>query len=184
MTHLCKFCKIKKLRTSPYHPNTNGQVERWNGTLKKGLRCIAEDHDLDFSKGDSWDIYIDLVVGHYNNSPSRRTGLSPNEIFHGNDIILPVDYNLGLDTFDLNNNDHILYKGWIRKCKRIKQRLAEERLTEYDKRRKEFADRDRIDEGYKIGDKVIYLSRTKNVGSLGGLKTLWDGPYIVEDQPS
>ena len=181
MKHLCNLAGIKKLRTSPYHANTNGQVERWNSTLKKGLRVISTDHNLNFAKGDSWDLYIDLIVGHYNNSVSRRTGMSPNEIFYGNDIILPIDYNLGFDEFDLNRRNHIIYKGWIQNCKRMKHRLARDKLTEYDRKKKEAHDKDRIDHRYEIGDEVIYMTKYKKFGALGGIKTLWRGPYVVVD---
>ena len=177
--HLCKLAPCKKLQTTSHHPNTNGQVERWNATMKKGLRVIGTDNNLDFSIGEGWDLYIDLIVAHYNNSPSRRTGLSPNEIYFGKNIVLPFDYNLGLDEFNHNDESHVLYKQFINNCKRIKQKLARDKLNEYDVKRKEYEDRTRKAVKYKIGQSVIYLSKLKKVGSLGGLKTLWNGPYRI-----
>ena len=179
--HLCRLAPCKKLQTTSHHPNTNGQVERWNSTMKKGLRVIGTDKDLDFSAGEGWDLYIDLIVAHYNNSPSRRTGLSPNEIYYGRNVKLPMDYELGLEELDGSDESKNLYKQFINNCKRIKQRLAREQLNEYDKKRKEFADRDRKEVRYDIGQTVIYLSKMKVVGSLGGLKTLWKGPYRIID---
>ena len=37
---------IKHIRTSPYHPATNGSCERFNGTLKSMLRAVAEDFQI------------------------------------------------------------------------------------------------------------------------------------------
>ena len=38
--HLCQLAGVQKLRISPYHPQTNGQCERFNGTLLNMLGNI------------------------------------------------------------------------------------------------------------------------------------------------
>ncbi len=42
MDQLCSKLAINKIRTSPYHPETNGQLERLHSTLKAVLRKITE----------------------------------------------------------------------------------------------------------------------------------------------
>ena len=45
---------IKHVRTSPYHPATNGSCERFNGTLKSMLRAVAEDFPYSWDHVDSF----------------------------------------------------------------------------------------------------------------------------------
>lgn len=46
MAKLCKLLRIKHLRTTSYHPQTNGNVERFHSQLKVQLRIfINQNHD-------------------------------------------------------------------------------------------------------------------------------------------
>ena len=48
MNQLCKLLSIEKIKTSPYHPQANGLVENFNGTLKKMLKCYAQEEPNDW----------------------------------------------------------------------------------------------------------------------------------------
>ncbi|MCP5004660.1 MAG: transposase family protein, partial [Planctomycetes bacterium] len=180
MKHLCRLCNTRKLQTTSHHPNTNGQIERWNSTMKKGLRVISADKGINFSKGHGWDLFMDLIVGHYNNQVSRRTHLSPNEIFYGKDIILPINYEIGFDNYKPDSRTKRIYRMFIKLCHRIKHNLALNAISTYDRKRKKAFDKDRVDFKFNIGDKVIYLSKLVTLkGADAKINTLWHGPFEI-----
>ncbi|XP_063044707.1 uncharacterized protein LOC134438913 [Engraulis encrasicolus] len=74
MKELCTLLKIKQLRTSVYHPQTDGLVERFNKTLKAMLRkAIGED-------GRNWDQLIPYLMFAVREVPQSSTGFSPFEL--------------------------------------------------------------------------------------------------------
>jgi len=57
--------------TSPYRPQTNGQVERYNRTLVRQLRCYTAEHQKE------WDSHLSLLTTAYNTQVHASTGRSP-----------------------------------------------------------------------------------------------------------
>ena len=45
--NLCQLAGVKKLRTSPYHPQTNGQCEHFNSTLLNMLGTLTPEQKKD-----------------------------------------------------------------------------------------------------------------------------------------
>ena len=74
---LCKLLGVKKIRSTPYHPQTNGQVERFNRTLKQMIACYTNDNHTD------WDQFINPLCYAINTTVSETTGLSPFQIIFG-----------------------------------------------------------------------------------------------------
>ena len=48
ITEVCKLLHIHKTRTTPYHPQCDGLVERFNRTLLNMLAICAKDHPFDW----------------------------------------------------------------------------------------------------------------------------------------
>jgi hypothetical protein len=72
----CEQKKIKHLTTSTHHPQANGVVERFNGTLINMLRKAT-------NGGGTWMDHLDDVVAEYNSSVVKDDKLSPYELVFG-----------------------------------------------------------------------------------------------------
>ena len=73
MTEVYRLLQVHPIKTSPYHPETDGLVERFNQTLKDMLRKTAEE-------GKDWDKLIPFVLFAYREVPQASTGFSPFEL--------------------------------------------------------------------------------------------------------
>ena len=86
ITHLCDLYGVQKLRTSPYHAQTNGQVERMNQTIIHMIGKLEED------KKACWSEHLPELLLAYNATCSTVTGYSPYYLLFGRRSRIPVDY--------------------------------------------------------------------------------------------
>ena len=86
ITHLCELYGVQKLRTSPYHAQTNGQVERMNQTIIRMIGKLEED------KKACWSEHLPELLMAYNTTCSAVTGYSPYYLLFGRRTRIPVDY--------------------------------------------------------------------------------------------
>ena len=86
ITHLCDLYGVQKLRTSPYHAQTNGQVERMNQTIIRMIGKLEED------KKACWSEHLLELLLTYNATCSRVTRYSPYYLLFGRRLRIPVDY--------------------------------------------------------------------------------------------
>ncbi len=75
---------IKSLRTTPYHPQTDGLTERFNQTLKQMLRKFVSE------TGRDWDQWLPYLLFAYREVPQASTGFSPFELLYGRDVRGPL----------------------------------------------------------------------------------------------
>ena len=81
-SHLAEWLeerKIKHLRGAPYHPMTQGKIERWHQTLKN--RILLENY---FLPGDL-EVQIAAFVDYYNNHRYHESidNLTPSDVYFG-----------------------------------------------------------------------------------------------------
>ena len=85
ISNLCELYGVQKLRTLPYHAQTNGQVERMNQTI---IRMIGK---LEQDKKAHWSEHLPEMLAAYNGTHSAVTGYSPYFLLFGRKSRMPVD---------------------------------------------------------------------------------------------
>ena len=82
---MCSLLGVEKIRTTPYHPQTNGSAERVHQTLQ----CMIG--KLDLEKRRKWPAHIGSIIIAYNSTRSLVTGYSPYYLMFGCRPRLPID---------------------------------------------------------------------------------------------
>ena len=86
ITHLCELYGVQKLRTSPYHAQTNGQVECVNQMIIPMIGKLEEDRKA------CWSEHLPELLLAYNATCSAVTGYSPYYLLFSRRPRIPVDY--------------------------------------------------------------------------------------------
>ena len=95
---LCKIAGVQKLHTTPYHPQGNGQCERFNSTLCNMLGTLSEEEKSD------WKSYLGCMTHAYNCTKHASTTYSPYYLMFGRHPRLPIDVEFGLPKSNCGNN--------------------------------------------------------------------------------
>ena len=86
---LCATLGINRTQTTAYHPEGNGQVERFNRTLESMLAKVIADHQRD------WDEHIQIALFAYRTAIHDSKGYTPFLVMFGRSPTLPIDVMLG-----------------------------------------------------------------------------------------
>ena len=173
MKHLCILYDIKKTRTSPFHPQGNAQVERYNQTIATMLNTLSDDYE-------DWDMKIPLAVSSYNATINATTGFTPNKLWFGRELYMRADRVLPRNPL-LQRMKVDKYVERLEEDMRIAYEVARQTIGRNMKVQKRYHDRNAHLNKYKVGDAVLKRSTKRLEKGEKKFADRWEGPFFIID---
>jgi hypothetical protein len=168
MNELIKQVGATHLYSTPYHPQTNGQVERYNSTMDAKIAALSNLRKTD------WDEQLPFVTFNYNTSIHSSTKQIPFEMMYGRTPVLPFDHQ--------DNNVTLSYDPeHIKKLNHYLSSLNEQAkstITQNQEQYKQRYDTHRSNPSYNTGDLV--LVKTLNIRYKFDIR--YEGPFRIIKQ--
>ena len=171
IAEVCRILKIHKTRTTPYHPQGDGLVERFNRTLLDMLATMTKEQPGD------WDGHIRRVCLAYNSSIQATTGYTPFFLMFGREARLPLDlmYHSCTPETVTHSEYATRMKDSIEKAyDRVRTKFGQEQRAQ-----KQFYDQKCHGKPYTPGDLVWLHSTVVARGKSRKLHHPWTGPWKV-----
>jgi len=171
---LMRWMEIDKLRTTAYRPSCNGVVERFHRTLNSMLGKAVTESQRD------WDERLPLVLAAYRATPHESTGMTPNKLFLGHEVRMPIDLVMGLPPDESCESTYVHdYVDKLRQNASEAYQLARKHLRASAERRKKIYDVKVKTEQFKVGDWVFYHYPRRFQSRSAKWQKAYIGPYLV-----
>ena len=175
MKELCKVLGIAKTRTTPYHPQCDGQVERMNRVIIELLALNVQ------NPTDNWDLELGLTLMAYRSAVQTSTGFTPHYLLFGREMRLPLDIIFRPPD---KEQSHQAFVGEVREHLHRAYDTARDRLQLAHHRQKDYYDRRTHGDRYKVGDSVWLWSPVLEKGVAHKFHEPWTGPMKISKKIS
>jgi len=176
MHEIYKLLNVDKINTSSYRPQTDGMVERMNGTLTQSLSMYTNKYQ------DNWDTFLPGIFFGFRTSVSAATNESPYLLLFGRHPRLPLDVSLLPPTNLTASNSE--YHTMIVKNLAIAQDLAAQEISKKQHNMKDYHDKNAGQPNFTIGQKVLLHDPRNRKGLSRKLAPHYLGPCTIIDQKS
>ncbi|EPB73772.1 integrase core domain protein [Ancylostoma ceylanicum] len=167
---LLRNLNIQHRTSTPYHHESNGQVERANRTIQEQVAIATKEHH------DEWDNVLHLIVHAYNSAENSTTKYSPHFLVHGHDpnnafqLALQLPVKKFADEDDYANHITNLLKTINENVKINLQISQDQQKHHYDLRKRSNK------KTYKIGERIWIRKEGNNK-----IATRFEGPFTITD---
>ena len=167
---VCRMLGVKKTRTTPFRPQSDGQSERSIRTLTKMIAMATKDQH-------EWDTCLPFISMAYRATPQESTGMSPNLLMFGRETTMPVDLLIGLpqDT----PQETTQYAQQLRERMESAHELARRHLRQAAVRQKRTYDAGVKGATFREGELAWVANKIRRKGVSPKLAPKWRGPGVV-----
>jgi hypothetical protein len=157
------------IRSSAYHPQTDGQTEQVNEIIEDMLRaCVLTDDP-------KWEKHLPLAEFSYNNSYQESIKMSPFEALYGRPCHTPLSWS--------ESGERVIFSSDIMIEAEEKVKQIQANILDAQSRQKSYKDKRRSPLEFEVGDHVyLRVSPMKGVqrfGIKGKLASRYIGPYPI-----
>ncbi|KAL5491297.1 hypothetical protein EMCRGX_G016559 [Ephydatia muelleri] len=173
--NICDLLQIRKTRTSPYHPQSDGLVERFNRTLLNLLSIAVVDAERD------WDVQLPLLMFAYRTSMHETNGVTPFEMMFGKEVVLPehLMFNLPVSTEQVLQ-EGVEYVDYLKKRFQLVHQYVRQNAQKGMQRQKTGYDqKENTRCVIRKGDHVWLYTPAVPKGKSPKFHRPWQGPYQV-----
>ena len=171
-SEMCRLLGVKKTRTTPLHPQSDGMVERFNRTLEAQLSKFVDQNQRD------WDEHIPLLLMAYRTAVHDTTGVTPAKVMMGRDLRLPIDLFIGRPSGEVPVHKSEYVQKLCDRMERI-HNFAREHLQMRSDKMKDHYDSYVFEKELQEGDAVWLHNPQRKKGVSPKLSKPWQGPYVV-----
>lgn len=165
---MAKLLDIKHIKTTPYHPQSNGGIERYHRTLGQYIRSYVQKSPM------TWNKYLQYFAFSHNIAIHSTTGYAPHSLVFGFDIEIPVSIKRSRHNYDYGSYHNELLTQLKEAHSRAKELIQKRKLEN-----KKYYDK-------KNGQSNLELKRNDLVLVLNDVRkskfdNKYSGPFRVEE---